>query len=213
MARVDDFIGARRLAAETLSARSTEAVARSSEFELIEIGGERRFRVPYLDRCYRILPPTYEMVDPETPEKEIPLQEQVLILHYMLGAASASEKADKTDGNGWIAYREIPGANLYFGPFTSRAVNPLKKVYGNRLDAFRAAAVRLNGVPVDFGDAGFEFPVFPKAPIRLILWEGDEDFAPEANILFQKRIGDILSPEDVAWHASLLVYRLISLGG
>jgi len=48
-------------------------------------------------------------------------------------------------------------------------------------------------------------------PLQLVLWEGDEEFSSEANILFDENIGDVLSPEDAAWLAGMLVYRLISL--
>jgi len=60
-------------------------------------------------------------------------------------------------------------------------------------------------------DVGFEFKVFPKVPLQLILWEGDDEFPPEASILFDETIGEILSPEDVAWLSGMLVYRLIAL--
>ena len=48
-------------------------------------------------------------------------------------------------------------------------------------------------------------------PVRLILHAGDEEFPAEANILFDRSIGRMLSPEDVAWMAGMLVYRLIAL--
>ncbi len=60
-------------------------------------------------------------------------------------------------------------------------------------------------------DVGFEFKVFPKVTLQLILWEGDDEFSTEANILFDETIGEILSPEDVAWLSGMLVYRLIAL--
>ncbi len=47
--------------------------------------------------------------------------------------------------------------------------------------------------------------------MQLILWEGDDEFPPEANIIFNDTIGEVLSPEDVAWMAGMLVYRLIAL--
>jgi hypothetical protein len=48
-------------------------------------------------------------------------------------------------------------------------------------------------------------------PVRIILYAGDAEFAPEANILFDRSIGGMLSPEDIAWLAGMLVYRLIGL--
>jgi hypothetical protein len=73
------------------------------------------------------------------------------------------------------------------------------------------AAGRLKGEPTGIGDAGFGFRVFPKVPVRVILYAGDEEFPAEANILFERSIERMLSPEDVAWMAGMLVYRLIAL--
>ncbi|MEE4264173.1 MAG: DUF3786 domain-containing protein [Desulfobacteraceae bacterium] len=43
------------------------------------------------------------------------------------------------------------------------------------------------------------------------MWEGDAEFPAEANILFDQTIGRILPPEDVAWLAGMVVYRLMAL--
>jgi hypothetical protein len=53
--------------------------------------------------------------------------------------------------------------------------------------------------------------MLPAVPLQLILWEGDDEFPAEANILFDKTIGRILSPEDIAWLAGMVVYRLMAL--
>jgi hypothetical protein len=90
-------------------------------------------------------------------------------------------------------------------------VDPLKKVFGRNVAGFRAAAARLNGSAVGFGDAAFDFRVLPRVPMRLILHAGDEEFPAEASILFDRSIGGILSPEDIAWLAGMVVYRLIGL--
>jgi hypothetical protein len=134
----------------------------------------------------------------------VPVQEQVLILHYLM-----AESARKPSGK-WIAYREIPGAQFYFSAFVKRAIEPLKNTFGRNPAGLQKAARQLKGVTVETGDAGFEFPIFPKVPLQLILWVGDNEFPSEANILFDETIGEFLSPEDVAWMAGMLVYRLIA---
>jgi hypothetical protein len=45
----------------------------------------------------------------------------------------------------------------------------------------------------------------------MTVWEGDDEFEPEANIVFDRTIGGILSPEDIAWAAGMVVYRLMAL--
>jgi hypothetical protein len=53
--------------------------------------------------------------------------------------------------------------------------------------------------------------VLPGVPLQLILWAADDEFPAEANILFDKNIGQIFLPEDVAWLAGMVVYRLMAL--
>lgn len=206
MARIDDYINAKKLAVKTLAAVSFKVIADRSGFAA---NADNVLRVPFLDKTYLVCYPDFEFNEnpagTEAQPSEIPLQEQVLILHYMMA------ETDVRPSDRWVAYREIPGASFYFGPFTKRAIDPLKKVFGNNLSGFSAASAKLAGKPLSDGDAGFEFQIFPKVPIRLILWEGDEEFAPEGNILFDESIGRILPVEDVAWLAGMVVYRLAAL--
>jgi len=201
MARMDDYLNAREMAVDTLAAQPFEAIKGRSG---LESAAQNELRIPFLNRIYRVRYPDFEFVDETTPEQEIPVQEQVLILHYLTGGSTAVTKE-------FIAYREIEGAAFYFSSFVKRAIDPLKKVFGRDAGSLGKPAAILGGTPITAGDAGFEFQVLPHAPIQLILWEGDEEFDPEANILFRENIADFFSPEDVAWYAGMLVYRLISL--
>ena len=202
MPRIDDYINACKLAVEKLSQESFETIAGRSGFEPSD---GQSLHIPFLDRTYLVSHPLFEFKDQADSEKEIPIQEQVLILHYLM----AAETPDLTGR--WISYREIPGASFYFGAFVKRAVDPLKKVFGQNISGFSRAAEKLRARIIENGDAGFEFRVLPAVPLQLILWEGDDEFPAEANILFDETIGRILSPEDVAWLAGMVVYRLIAL--
>ena len=202
VARIDDYLTAKRIAVEKLSTVSFADLANRTRFEVLH---GNTFRVPFLNRIYQLRWPEFEFEDESEEKKEIPIQEQVLILHYMEALRSSI-----LPGN-WIAYREIPGASFYYSAFIKRAIDPLKKVFGQDIAAFSKAAERVQGIAIDAGDAAFEFEVFPGVPVQLILWEGDDEFGAEANIIFDCSIGAIMSPEDVAWMSGMLVYRLITL--
>jgi hypothetical protein len=202
MPRIDDYITARKIAVEQLSNENFNVILERSGFES-EDGNI--IRIPFLNRIYRVHYSDFEFEDQTEADKEIPIQEQILILHYMLADSSRSLTGQ------WISYREIPGASFYFSAFMKRAIDPLKNVFGQNLAGFSNAASQLKGKPIDPGDAGFEFDILPKVPLQLILYAGDEEFPAEANILFDKTIGEILSPEDIAWLAGMVVYRLIAI--
>jgi hypothetical protein len=201
MARIDDFQQARDLAAQELALENINTIAQRSGFE---VAGDTALRVPFLDRAYRIDYPAFAFTDEADPAAQVPLQEQVLILHYLKGCRPALQDR-------WVAYRELPGAGFYFGAFVKRAVEPLKKVFGQNAQALKKAGSNLGALPIDTGDTGLRIDVLPYAPIQIILWEGDDEFPAEANILFDAATGDCLSPEDSAWLASLTVYRLMAL--
>jgi hypothetical protein len=201
MPRIDDYFNAAAIAIASLRRESRQDILKRSGFEENANG----IRVHFLNRDYLIRHPDFTFSDTCTDPKDVPIQEQVLILHYLQAGG-----LHFPTGN-WIAYREIQGASFYFSAFVKRAIDPLKKTFGANIQGLVRAAEQLGGQVISAGDAGFEFRVLPRIPIQLILWEGDEEFPPEANILFDDTIGDILSPEDIAWLAGMLVYRLMGL--
>jgi hypothetical protein len=201
MARIDDYQQARDLAAKELSKEALGTIASRTGFKA---DGAERLIIPFLERSYNLSYPAFEFKDAQAPEIEVPLQEQVLILHYLQGCRSMLRGR-------WIAYREIQGAGFYWSAFVKRAIDPLKKVFGMNAEAFHQAAAKLKASEIKGTAAGYRIDVLPYAPLQLIVWEGDEEFPAEANILFDATIGEYLSPEDAAWLASLTVYRLMAL--
>jgi Domain of unknown function (DUF3786) len=202
MPRIDDYKKARKLAIEKLANDSFDTVLQRTGFESVATD---QFRVAFLDRVYRIGFPELQFADEADSQKEVPIQEQILILHYMLSSTTAPVS------DNWISYREIPGASFYYSAFVRRALEPLKQVFGHNGDGLLEAAKTLRGRIIDSGDAACEFGLFPHVVLRLILWVADDEFPAEANMVFNENIKEILSPEDIAWLAGMLVYRLIAL--
>jgi len=202
MPRIDDYKNARKLAIEKLAADSFDTILQRTGLESVAAD---QFRVPFLNRAYRIGFPELKFEDETDSKKEVPIQEQILILHYMLSPA-----VPFLSGN-WVSYREIPGASFYYSAFVKRAIDPLKKVFGQNVKGLLRAGEILGAQSIDTGDAGYEFRLLPHVPVRLILWAGDDEFPAEANMVFAENIKEILSPEDIAWLAGMLVYRLIAL--
>jgi len=199
MARIDDYENARKLAIDKLKSISFETIINFSGFDPID---EQKLYVPFLNRTYTIQYPDFQFDSDD--DQEIPIQEQVLLLHYLGGRP-------QSEFNQWVSYREIPGASFYFSAFVKRAIDPLKKVFGEQLKLLKHAAQKLNAHLIDYGDLGLEFQILPNITIRIVMWEGDDDFTPEANILFSNNIHEILSPEDIAWLSGMLVYRMMAL--
>jgi len=139
----------------------------------------------------------------------VPIQQEILLLHYLNGAWSSGGAG--TEGE-WIAFQEIPDGRFYLDAFQRRAKNPLVHTFGHEPERLVELAIASFGAtPFDRGDFSVVIEALPLVPIALVLWRGDEEFSPEGNILFDRSISKILSAEDVAWLAGMVVYPLIGM--
>ncbi len=97
-----------------------------------------------------------------------------------------------------LAYTEMPWGNVYAQQFRGRCILRLAGTYGANLPGFEAAAARVAGVKAGSGDVSYDLPFLPGLTVRLILWEGDEEFRPTAQILFSDNFSSAFSAEDIA---------------
>ena len=61
------------------------------------------------------------------------------------------------------------------------------------------------------GDLAVRIQALPLIPVALILWRGDDEFSPEGTILFDRTVSKILSAEDIAWLAGMIIYPLLGM--
>ena len=97
-----------------------------------------------------------------------------------------------------LAYTDMPWGNVYAQQFRGRCILRLAGTYGNNLPGFRSACEQLGGQPAASGDVSYDMPVLPGLTLRLILWEGDDEFPAQAQILFSDNFPDAFKAEDNA---------------
>src|SRR5664280_498659 len=150
---------------------------------------------------------------------------RIMLLHYLLQADGTPPSGD------WVAFRELPDGLFYAASFAARAEAPLEAAFGGPaaaggpaaggpaagslaiaggLDAFRRAAVAAGGEPFAAADAAFAFRALPLLRLAAMLWEGDDEFAARAQIVFDASAGHCLPAEDLAGLGGLLARRLVS---
>ncbi|NTW16533.1 MAG: DUF3786 domain-containing protein [Syntrophaceae bacterium] len=117
----------------------------------------------------------------------------LVVLHYLLEA-----KPQELSGR-WIGEKEIPGGEVFFRGLHGLPLEPLTKIFGRQPDLFRSVAESLGGTPVQMGDLAFRFPTFPRIPLVLVLWEGDDEFEPEMLIRFDSTVTFQLERLDAIW--------------
>ena len=209
MARVDDYRQAFELGQKELTEKDPDLITGfSGAVSHRDKEGKLFFSLNFLNKEIIISWPGLEFSYKRSNE-EPPIQQQVLILHYLSGALSSKEVSVKGE---WISYQEIPDGKFYLGAFLKRAKNPMVQAFGNRPEMLvKLAMSAYQASPFDHGDFSVRFQALPMVPVALILWKGDDEFQPEGNFLFDRSISGILSAEDTAWLAGMIVYPLIGM--
>jgi hypothetical protein len=204
MPRIDDYKNTLEIARGEFKEKDPQRIANNSGAEFRPSLGRAFFQLPLLNRKLRITWPEGEVIVPEG-TRELSLQEQGLVMHYLIQASGVP--LTRT----WITFREIPSGEFYFSAFVKRAKDPLVQTFGQKPQRLIEIGEKMGGIQGKEGDASLYFQVFPRIPIGLVLWAGDEEFPPDGNLLFDASIPHYLSAEDVAVLSGMVVYPLIGL--
>ena len=128
-----------------------------------------------------------------------PLPTQTFLLRYLL------ECKDVMWSGEWKTFREMPWGEMYIKPYTGRVLTRAAFTFGFRIPAFRASAEKMGALPVKHGDAGFEFDLFGGYKMRILVWEGDDEFPPNAQILYSDNFADGFAAEDRVVAGDILI--------
>jgi hypothetical protein len=202
MPRIDDYKAAIALAAAELVTLNPKRLENRTGARYFLEDTQDGLIVPYFGQERRVTWPEIT-VTPVVGNGQIPLTEQILILHYLLNASG-----DRPTGH-TIDFRQVPEGGFYWSAFVSRAKKPLLETFGADLELYLRVAGSLGAELLPLGDAAARFLAFPKVPITHVLWRGDEEFPPEANILFDETIPGYFPTEDIAALSGASVYRLM----
>jgi hypothetical protein len=164
--------------------------------------GPHKISINYLNQPYQILLPDVKILL-EDGSTEASLRDKILMLHYFAGA-----KGTPATGK-LIAYKQLPGGISYFPAFSRRAIAPLVKNFGQSPEKLIKAAASLGGRKADHGDVSVTINAFNHVPITLVIWRGDEEIAPNGNILFDANISDYLSTEDATVLTETIIWKLV----
>ncbi len=203
MARVDDYQMSLDLAAKELAGQDPAQVASRSGAQWDEQDGA--LRLDYYGRPLRVAWQPFSVAAADD-GPALPLAEQALVAHYLARADGALPSGE------WITFREVEAGEFYWSAFVKRAKDPLVKFFGARPGLLLELAPKVGGAPDQTtGDVAAVVQAFPRVSFLLVLWEGDEEFPAEGNVLMDRQVGHYLSTEDVALAAGLPIYKMMAL--
>ncbi|MCA1959904.1 MAG: DUF3786 domain-containing protein, partial [Desulfomonile sp.] len=163
---------------------------------------DRKVIIPHLDKHIVLDTATGTFSIKETGE-EAPVWLAILALHYLNNAPGRQPSGRLKH------FREFKEGHFYEPAFNRRTKDILIKVFGSSPEAMVAAGERLGGKMLQEADASVELTYFPYVPITCLVWKGDEEFSPEATVLFDDTAELFFSAEDMAVAGQMAVLELV----
>jgi hypothetical protein len=198
-----DLEPAYKLAREQLAEiEDTEQLCLKSGARYLVTDSRQEIAIEYLNQSYRITLPNIDILLTDSQE-EVSMRDKVLILHYLI-SAKGTPIANKL-----ISFKELQGGNSYFRTFSKRAIEPLVEHFGEQPYGLVDTADKLGGHTVTYGDVAVTVNAFSHVPITIVLWQGDEEFPAQGDILFDAAISDYLSTYDVTVLCESIIWKLV----
>ena len=158
------------------------------------------FSVKLLGDTYKIsFPDAVITSDSETAFglKSIPCQ--TFLLRFLLEGKQAAPS------NRFLTFREMPWGEMYITPYTGRCLTRAAFTFGTRVRAFAAACEKMGAMRIPHGDAGYQFDFLGEYWMQLMVYEGDDEFAPTSQILYTENFADGFAAEDRVVAGDLLI--------
>ena len=163
----------------------------------------KEFYLNLLGREYAIAHPDYALRALDGGNLP-PLPTQTFLLRYLMESKQVSWSGQ------WKTFREMPWGEMYIKPYTGRVLTRAAFTFGFRLDAFRAACEKIGATVLKHGDAGYQFNLIGDFMIQILVWEGDDEFPPNAQVIYSDNFADGFAAEDRVVAGDILISTIKS---
>lgn len=113
----------------------------------------------------------------------------------------------------WVPFRSLRNAGPFGPAFQRGVVEAYACSASGHMDDLRRAGGILGARLLPQSDLGLELSAFACMPVRYLLWEGDEEFPAQANVLFDESAVDFIHVESVVTVATAGYVRLAAAAG
>ena len=158
----------------------------------------KEFYVNLLGREYAVAHPGYAIRAVDGGPVP-PLPTQTFLLRYLLESKSVAWAGE------WKTFREMPWGEMYIQPYTGRVLTRAAFTFGTRLAAFKATAEKMGAAAVKHGDAGYQFDLIGGYKMQILVWEGDDEFPPNAQVLYSDNFAEGFAAEDRVVAGDILI--------
>jgi len=173
-----------------IGSRNIDAVARSSGAAIVEEGS---LQLDVMNQAVRVdlLRKLIEVDSANQWQPVRPLTAFVIALY--LAKCQSVELSGR-----WVSEKDLSSSEFFRGIHRLRTDAVINR-YGHAPDALIEAAKMFGGFETrDGGDAALMLWIFPRIPLKLILWCGDDELESALTVMFDQSI-DHLLPGDGIW--------------
>ena len=128
-----------------------------------------------------------------------PLPTQTFLLRYLMECKQIPWAGT------WKTFREMPWGEMYIKPYTGRVLTRAAFTFSFKLAAFSAACEKMGAVKLPHGDAGYQFQLVPGFHIQILIWQGDEEFPPNAQVIYSDNFAEGFAAEDRVVAGDILI--------
>lgn len=153
---------------------------------------EEAVRLSYFGVPHEIDRKTGRISCPGDVSYEPGFDEALAIYNFFYYAKEGAENSGE-----WVHFRNVKDAGVFENAFEHLVLEPFAAYFSGRTEDFMAAGEGLGFLPLPYGDASFQVPAFSGIPLRVVFWDGDEEFPAKINLLFDKNITEFIHPESV----------------
>ena len=104
----------------------------------------------------------------------------------------------------------LPGGDIFTRGTHVLPLDKLASCFSNSPVDFLSIGKRLGGRQLDHGDMSLELFPFPRIPVVLIVWSGDDEFPPNSSLLFDSSCKSHLST-DIMWSTAMMAVEMMLL--
>ena len=167
-----------------------------------------RLGIPFENGAFQLtlLGKTYTIPHPVGADAQFAatLPVQTFLLRYLLEAKTVAWTGE------WKTFREMPWGEMYITPYTGRVLTRAAYTFSFKLDAFRAAAEKMGAEAVKHGDAGYRFELVDGYQMQILVWQGDDEFPPNAQVLYSDNFAEGFAAEDRVVAGDILITMIKS---
>jgi len=165
-------------------------------------GGRRTVDITLLGETFAVSHPDFTIVGPSP----LTNAERILLLRYLTDGRHAMP------GGTYLPYREFPWGEVYLQQFTGRCIKRFAFSYSSKPDLLNRIMERMPAKKLSRSDVGWEVELMPGLGVQFLLWLADEEFPPNAQILFSDNFRYAFTAEDMANIGDIILNRMKRIG-